>query len=63
MSCEHALNFDPGKTFSESYKPLSLASLMACLPNLPRIVKFTDFSPSSFKLKRGISPLLTKYVS
>ena len=31
--------------------------------NLPRIVKFTDFSPSSFKLKRGILPLLTKYVS
>ena len=31
--------------------------------NLPRIVKFTDFSPSSFKLKRGILPLLRKYVS
>ena len=31
--------------------------------NLPRIVKFTNFSPSSFKLKRGILPLLTKYVS
>ena len=31
--------------------------------NIPKIVKFTDFSPSSFKLKRGILPLLTKYVS
>ena len=31
--------------------------------NLPRIVEFTDFSPSSYKLKRGIPPLLTKYVS
>ena len=30
--------------------------------NLPRIVKFTDFSPSSLKLKRGILPLLTKYL-
>ena len=26
--------------------------------NLPKIVKFTDFSPSSLKLKRGIIPLL-----
>ena len=31
--------------------------------NLRRIVKFTDFFPSSFKLKRGILPLLRKYVS
>ena len=31
--------------------------------NLSRIVKFTDFSASSFKLKRGILPLLTIYVS
>ena len=37
--------------------------IMALFTNLPRIVKFTDFSPSSFKLKRGILPLLTKYVS
>ena len=33
------------------------------LTNLPRMVKFTDFFPSSFKLKRGILLLLTKYVS
>ena len=31
--------------------------------NLPKIDKYTDFIPSSFKLKRGILPLLTKYVS
>ena len=28
--------------------------------NLPKIVKFNDFSSSSFKLKSGILPLLTK---
>ena len=27
---------------------------MACLQNLPRIIVARDFSPSSFKLKRGI---------
>ena len=31
--------------------------------NLPRTIVPHDFSPSSFKLKRGILPLLTKYVS
>ena len=31
--------------------------------SLPKIVKFSDFSPSLFKLKRDILPLLTKYVS
>ena len=31
--------------------------------NLPRIIVAYDVSPSSFKLKRGILPLLTKYVS
>ena len=31
--------------------------------NLPRIIIPHDFSPSSFKLKRGILPLLPKYVS
>ena len=41
---------------------------MACfdyglLTNFPKIVKFTDYSPSSFKLKRGILSVLTKYVS
>ena len=31
--------------------------------NLPRIIVARDFSPSSFKLKKGILPFLTKYVS
>ena len=31
--------------------------------NLPRIIVACDFSPSAFKLKGGILPLLTKYVS
>ena len=31
--------------------------------SLPKIVKFTDFSPSSFELKTAILPLLTKYIS
>ena len=31
--------------------------------NLPRIIVAYDFSPSSFKLKTGILPLLTKYAS
>ena len=31
--------------------------------NLPTIIVARDFSPSSFKFKRGILPLLTKYVS
>ena len=30
--------------------------------NLPRIIVAHDFSPSLFQLKRGILPLLTKYV-
>ena len=31
--------------------------------SLPRIIADRDFSPSSFKLKSGILPLLRKYVS
>ena len=37
--------------------------IMALFTNLPRIIVARDFSPSSFKLKRGILPLFTKYVS
>ena len=61
MSCERALNFDQRKTFSANYK--SMRVYYGLLTNLPRIVKFTDFSLSSFKLKRGVLPLLTKYLS
>ena len=31
--------------------------------NLPRIIVACDFSPSSFKLRRGVLPLLAKYAS
>ena len=62
MSCERAINFDQWKTFSEKYKPMRVLLWL--------VYKFTenfivphDISPSSFKLKRGILPLLTKYVS
>ena len=34
--------------------------IIAFLQNLPRIVVAYDFSPSLFKLKKGILPLLTK---
>ena len=36
---------------------------MAIFTKFSRIVKFLDFSPSSFKLKRGILPPLIKHVS
>ena len=49
---------DKWKTFSENYKVMRV-----CLQNLPRIIVARDFSPSPFKLKRGILPLLTNYVS
>ena len=61
MSCERALNFDQRKTFSENYKPMRVWLWL--------VYKFADncqisrlFSESSFKLKRGILPLLTKSV-
>ena len=60
VSCESALNFDQRKT-SEHYKPLRVWLWL--------VYKFTEnycrsrlFS-SSFKLRRGILPLLAKYVS
>ena len=61
MSCERALNFDQWRTFPKTISQWE--SDYGLFTNLPRIIKFTDFSPSSFKLKRGILPLLTKYVS
>ena len=33
------------------------------LTNLPRIIVARDFFPTLFKLRRGILPLFTKYVS
>ena len=58
-SCGRALNFEQWKTFSENCKRMRVW--------LWFVYKFTEnivacnFSPSSFKLKRGILPLLTKY--
>ena len=56
MSCECGLNFDQWKTFSENSKPMRVYGLFT---NLPRIIVACDFSQSSFKLRRGILPLLT----
>ena len=58
MSYEHSLNFVQSKTFSENYKPTRVWLWLVC--NLPIIVVACGFS---FKLKRGILPLLTIYVS
>ena len=49
---------DKWKTFSKNYKVMRV-----CLQNLPRIIVARDFSPSPFKVKIGILPLLTNYVS
>ena len=61
MSCEHALNSNQEKKFSINYKPMRVR--LGLFTNLPRIIVASHFSPSSFKLKRGILPLLAKYVS
>ena len=58
MSCERALNFGQWKTFSENYNK---SLIMACLQIYRELSNLPTF-PSSFKLKRGILPLLTKYV-
>ena len=57
MSCEHTLNFDQWKTINQWEFDYGLFT------NLPRIIVARCFSPSSFKLRRGILPPLTKYVS
>ena len=59
MSNKRDLNFDQWKTFSES----QWQSDYDLLTNLPRIIIVCHFSPSSFKIKKGILPLLTKCVS
>ena len=56
MSWQHALNFNQWKTLSHWEFDFVLFT------NLPRIVVAHDFSPSSFKPKRSILPLMTKYV-
>ena len=51
MSGERALNFDQWKTFFENYKPIRVYGLFT---NLPKMFVTCDFSPTSFKLQRGI---------
>ena len=61
MPCEGALNFDNEKHFPKTISQWEFD--YGLFTNLPRIVKFIDFCPNSFKLKRGILSLLAKYVS
>ena len=51
MPFERGLNFDQWKTFSENYKQWEFD--YGLFTNLMRIIIPHDFSPSSFKLKRG----------
>ena len=48
------------KHFSKTISQLEFA--YEFFKDLPNIIVDCDFSPSSFKLKRVILPLLTKYV-
>ena len=60
MSCERGLNLTNEKHF---LKTLSQSEFdYGLFTNLPRIIVACDFSQSSFRLRRGILPLLTKYV-
>ena len=61
MPCQRGLNFYQSKAFSENCKPIRVCYVLP--KNLPRIIVACNFSPSTFKLRRGILPLLTKYVS
>ena len=51
MSCKCALNFDQWKTFSENYKPMRV-----WLWHVYKFNKFSNFSPSSFKLNKKKYP-------
>ena len=59
-------NFETLNFQSEKHFPKTISQWefdYGLFTNLPRIVKFRDSSPSSFKLKRGIQPFLAKDVS
>ena len=60
-SCEHSLNLDQWKNFPKIIRQWEFD--FGLFINLPRIIVTHDFPQSSFKLKRGIQPLLTKHVS
>ena len=53
--------FDQRKTFSENYKPMRV--WLRLIYKIYRELLSLATFPSSFKLKRGIPSLLTKYVS
>ena len=61
MSCERPLTFDQLKSFPKTISQWEFDYGLFTI--LPRIIVARDFSPSSFKLKSGILPLITKYVS
>ena len=61
MSCERLQILTNEKHFPKTINQWEFD--YGLFTNLPRIAKFTDFFPISFKLKRGILPLLTKLVS
>ena len=61
ISCERALILTNEKYFPKTISQWEVDC--GLFTNLTRIIVTRDFSPSSFKLKRGILPLLTKYVS
>ena len=61
MSCERGLKFDQWKKNSKTISQWE--SDYGLFANLMRIIVAYNYSLSSFKLKNGILPLLTKYVS
>ena len=61
MSYERALNFANEKNFPKTISQWEFDYVS--FTNLPWIIVAYDFSPSSFKLKRGILSFLIKYVS
>ena len=60
MSCERALILTNEKRFWKTINQWEFC--YGLFTNLPRIIVACNFSPSSFKLKRGILLLLTKYL-
>ena len=59
MPCERTLNLTNEKRFPQTIQ----ANDYGLPTDLPIIIVFHDFYPSSFKLMRGTLPLLTKFVS
>ena len=64
--CREQIIIRPRKVFIRksytSQQGCEIAVYFRLFTSLRRIIVARDFSPSSFKLKRGILPFLTKYV-